>query len=162
MGRRGYVARLFGRLPRVFQIRPRFGLAQRPHQLTEIYLPVCVFIHRRAGANEVAIPVDVVDASDRRPELVLARPGAGIGGLFPGVRAIPVSHERTARCAARSLEDCSGDPSSRFRPPLSHREWRSWRRRIDRAPPSIRSRSARSSWCPGRARTWWAHGSRNP
>jgi hypothetical protein len=34
--------------------------------------------HRRAGADEVAVAVGVVDAPDGRPELALAHPGGGV------------------------------------------------------------------------------------
>lgn len=36
-----------------------------------------------AGANQVAVAVDVVDAGDGRPELAAAHPFGGEGGRFP-------------------------------------------------------------------------------
>ena len=38
---------------------------------------------RLAAADEVPVPVGAVDAPDRGPELVLARPSGGIGGTLP-------------------------------------------------------------------------------
>ena len=45
-------------------------------------LALCVCFHRIAGADEVAIAVDVVDAGHRRPELVIAKVGQWEGGLL--------------------------------------------------------------------------------
>src|SRR5438552_4138310 len=42
------------------------------------------------AADEVAVAVDVVDAGDGGPELVLVRPGGGEGGLGAGVGAVPM------------------------------------------------------------------------
>lgn len=42
-----------------------------------------------AGADEVAIAVDIVDASDRGPELVLAQVGQRVSGLFARVGVVP-------------------------------------------------------------------------
>ena len=42
-----------------------------------------VLAHIRAGADEIPVAVRAIDASDRGPELVLARPSGGIGGTLP-------------------------------------------------------------------------------
>src|SRR5438445_12922974 len=59
-----------------------------------------VRLHPRAGANGVAVAVNVVDAAHGGPVLVFLEPGRGEGGLFARVRAIPVfgsNHVRGVR-----------------------------------------------------------------
>jgi hypothetical protein len=60
-----------------------------------------VRFHRQARADEIAVAVDVVDAADGGPELVLAQPRRGIGGNFAAVRAVPlVGDDDAAVCGA--------------------------------------------------------------
>ena len=42
-----------------------------------------------ACADQVSIAIDIVNATDAGPELVLPRPWRGIRGLFAGIGAIP-------------------------------------------------------------------------
>ena len=46
-------------------------------------LLVFIRFNRQAGANQIAVAVDVVDAGDRGPELAAAHPFGGEGGRFP-------------------------------------------------------------------------------
>lgn len=45
--------------------------------------PLVRFGHRLAAAYEIPVPVGAIDAPDRGPELMLARPGGGIRGALP-------------------------------------------------------------------------------
>ena len=45
--------------------------------------------HRRTGAEQVPIAVDVVDAANGGPEFMVARPRRGESCLFARVRAVP-------------------------------------------------------------------------
>src|SRR6185503_9528815 len=69
------------------------GRARRGSREGERGLGGFVGLERWAGAHEVAIAVGVVDAGDRRPELVLAQPGGREGGLGArvGVRPLPLA-----------------------------------------------------------------------
>ena len=122
-----------------------------------------VLLDRRAGADQVAVAVGVVDAADGRPELLLARPGGGEGGALAGVGVLPLVGGDDLGGVGRVLEQVVR--RGRRRPARSRgspRGWRSSRRRSGRARPSARSRSARSSACrrPGRTRS--GRGSRSP
>src|SRR6266702_4220228 len=46
--------------------------------------------HPDARADRIAVAINVVDAADGGPELVLFEPGRREGGLFPGVGMVPV------------------------------------------------------------------------
>src|SRR5439155_2979612 len=46
-------------------------------------------LNRRAGAEEIAVAVNIVDARDDWPEFVFARPRRGESGLFARVRIVP-------------------------------------------------------------------------
>src|SRR5258706_15982246 len=48
-----------------------------------------VRFHRDAGTNQMPVTVDIVDATDGRPELVLTRPRRRKRGLLARVRMIP-------------------------------------------------------------------------
>src|SRR5687768_16388030 len=63
-----------------------------------------VRLDRRAGAHEVAVAVGVVHPADRRPELVLARPGRGEGGLLATVLPLPSVARDHRRGMGRVLE----------------------------------------------------------
>ena len=102
--------------------------------------------HRRTGAEEIAIAVNVVDPGDGRPEFVFARPRRGIGGLLARIGPVPFVGDRlAARCAAHFSERYFADRPFRSRSLRSRHGWKSSRRKSDRARLSIRSRSARSS-----------------
>src|SRR5437588_9861606 len=47
------------------------------------------FFYRRAGAEEIAVAVNVVDARDGWPEFVFARPRRGESCLFARVGVVP-------------------------------------------------------------------------
>src|SRR5439155_20609093 len=49
-----------------------------------------VSLYGRAGADQVAVAVRVVDARDGRPELALAHPRRGKRGLLAAVRPVPL------------------------------------------------------------------------
>lgn len=51
---------------------------------------VFIGFHAVAGADEVAVAMDIIDAADGWPELVLAEVGQGIGGLLAGVGVRPI------------------------------------------------------------------------
>ena len=104
---------------------------------------------RRARAGEVAVAVDVVDAGDGRPVLVLARAGQREEGPLLRVGPLPVRRdEQVPWCAAHWPGRCPRTPPTPPRFPRSPRESPASPRRSDRARPSIRSPSARSSRCP--------------
>ena len=64
--------------------------------------PSFLVSHYWAGAEQIAIAVNVVDPGDRGPEFVLARPGRRKGGLLARVGMVPfVRGDLLARCAAR-------------------------------------------------------------
>ena len=48
-----------------------------------------VSVHAGAGANRIAVAVNVVDPADWGPEFVLAKAADRIPGLFPRVRVAP-------------------------------------------------------------------------
>ena len=65
-----------------------------------------VVLDRRAGAHQIAVAIDVVDAADRRPVLVVAR-GAGrkaaVGARVGSVPVVVGEARRSAMRTARSL-----------------------------------------------------------
>ena len=114
-------------------------------------------------AEQVAVAVGVVDARDRRPELVLAQPGRGIRRLLARVRTRPLGRGHRRGRVRRVLERVVlRGPSRPSRRRGSPRGSRSSRRRSGRARPATRSPSARSSACPPPATTSSARGSRSP
>src|SRR3569833_2153746 len=54
-------------------------------------------LRRRAGADEVAVAVGLVDAAYRRPVLVLPQRRQRVGRLLPGVGVLPVGGEQRRR-----------------------------------------------------------------
>ena len=114
--------------------------------------------------NKIPIAVNIVDARDRGPEFVFARPRRRIGGLLSRVGAIPFVRRRlAARCAARFSAHCfsrSAFPeamASNFGMDRNHRVAKA----IELAL-SLRFRSARSSSCPRPGTKPSARESRNP
>src|SRR3546814_9897091 len=58
-------------------------------------LPILqVSLDRRAGADEVAVSSDVVDAADRRPVLVSLRAVQREEGMLLAVRPVPLAHQQ--------------------------------------------------------------------
>src|SRR5206468_6724515 len=62
-------------------------------------------LNRWTAAEQVPVAVDVVDARDRGPELVLARPGSRERRLIAGVRPAPFVGRDGARGVGCALED---------------------------------------------------------
>ena len=86
-----------------------------------------------------------VDPAHRRPHLVLAYRSGRVGGPLPRVGPVPgVGDDLLQRVRSVGQAGCSSGPRGPPRSPGSPPEWRSARRRSGRAPPSIRSRWARS------------------
>src|SRR5262245_11159617 len=50
---------------------------------------VRVSIHARARADRITVAINIVDAPDRRPELMFAQPGRGVTGLVARIGAFP-------------------------------------------------------------------------
>ncbi len=69
------------------------GLMQRPFCCRCTLALIRVGCHRWAGAVEVAVAVDVVDAVDAGPELVGFDPGQGEDGFFAAVGAVPFAFD---------------------------------------------------------------------
>ncbi len=67
-------------------------------------LLVLEFFHRRAGAEEISVAINVVDAGDSRPEFVFACPRGGESCLFARVRVVPFVRGDFARSVRRVLE----------------------------------------------------------
>src|SRR5438874_657418 len=61
-------------------------------------------INRRAGADEIAIAVWIVDSSDGGPELVIAQPRRGIRGLIAGILARPAVTDQGLRGVRRAFQ----------------------------------------------------------
>src|SRR5438094_4704482 len=102
----------FGRLPKdklaacAPQSRPAccksgFMIPSEVEESLTIFLE---FSNRRAGTEEVAIAVNVVDASDRRPEFVFARPGRRENCLFARIGAVPFVGRDLSRGVRRVFE----------------------------------------------------------
>lgn len=75
-----------------------------------------VALHGGASADEVAVPVHIVDAPDRRPELTLANPRRGEGGGGAAVRtALPrVARAERGAWRGRGRIETNEPPLSRF------------------------------------------------
>src|SRR5688572_14029337 len=73
-----------------------------------------VRVHRRAGADEVAVAVGVVDAADEGPELAFAQPRPRVGGLLAAVLVRPrVADQRRGRVRG-VLQDVVGAVGAAF------------------------------------------------
>ena len=59
------------------------------------------FLDWRAGAKQISIAVNVVDARDARPEFVVTQPGRGEGGLLARIRVIPLFGSDLSRRVGR-------------------------------------------------------------
>ena len=123
-----------------------------------------VGLERRAGAHDVAVAVDAVDAADRRPVLVVPQRGRpGTRRARAGTRASTSSRRRRRpRCAARCASGLSsaGHSPAPTRVDLA-RGSRPSRRRSGRARRGPRTPSARSSTCRRPGTTSSARGSRS-
>src|SRR5215471_18778047 len=58
-------------------------------------------LHRRAGADQVAVSVGLVNAAHRGPVLAPVVAGQRVGALLPRVRVLPVSGEQHRRGVRR-------------------------------------------------------------
>src|SRR5438309_5961773 len=55
-----------------------------------LVLGISNFLQRRARAEQVSIPVNVVDSRDARPEFVIAQPWRGKSGLLACIGPVPL------------------------------------------------------------------------
>ena len=115
---------------------------------------------RRAGADQVAVAVRLVDAGDRRPVLVGVDAGREDRELA-GVGAVPLADQRARRCAGRRAAASSPGSTPPRRPGRSRRGSRSSPRRTGRSRRGPRTRSARPSACRRPGTTSSARGSRS-
>ena len=121
------------------------------------------FLDWHAGAEQIAIAVDVVDPRDAAARICIRAATARERRPARANRADPIFRRRSARRVRRifqqivlSIQLCRSHRCN-FR-----RESKSSHRKNGRVPPSIRSRSARSSSCRPPARKSSARGIRNP
>ncbi|WP_443986848.1 hypothetical protein, partial [Mycobacterium marinum] len=54
-------------------------------------------LHRRAGADQVAVAIGAVDTARRRPDLRPKRGAERVGRFLAGVRVVPLAHQQTLR-----------------------------------------------------------------
>ena len=120
----------------------------------------CEGLRRRAGADQVAVAVRLVDPGDRRPVLVGVDAGREDRDLAR-VGAVPVADQRPRGVRGAAQRRVLGGPLPRARPGRSRRGSRSSRRRTGRSRRGPRTRSARPSACRRPGTTWSARGSRS-
>src|SRR5439155_15202717 len=65
--------------------------------------PLQRFLYRRTGAEQVSVPVNVIDPCDGRPEFVFARPRRGKSRLLTGVWPVPVFGSNLPRGVGRAF-----------------------------------------------------------
>src|SRR5207249_11162087 len=75
-----------------------------PSEVEESLTIFLEFSNRRAGTEEVAVAVNIVDASDRRPEFVFAPPGRRENCLFARIAAVPFVGRDMSRGVRRVFE----------------------------------------------------------
>src|SRR5258708_32965387 len=80
------------------------GVSAPPALISQAYRPLLVRLDRRARADQVTVPVRVVDAPHERPELVGAHPGRGERGLLAAIRVRPLVRGQLARRVRGVLE----------------------------------------------------------
>jgi hypothetical protein len=67
-----------------------------------------VGLHADAGADEIAVAEDVVDAADGGPEFLVAQPRRGISRLFARIRSIPFVGDDRFGGVRRVFDDVVG------------------------------------------------------
>src|SRR5437588_8245600 len=85
----------------------QFSLADAPWARDQRSLErVTLFVRfdRRTRAHQVLVAVDVIEPSDRGPELVLAHPGHGKGRAVARIRPVPAVVGEILRGVRRALE----------------------------------------------------------